>query len=364
MADHKHPIIDADPHFSIDITNRTITNSKSKKVSLIQYDHNSERFSFDIDREIEGHDIMDCNRIQIHYINTSASTRTKHIGLYEVTDKQVHPDNDKKVCFTWLISENATHYEGMLSFLVAFECVDGEEILYRWNSGICNAISIVAGINNNNAVTEVYVDELLKWENYIVEHFDELETELVGTTIPALVDERYVEREFATSEEVAAIFALDVGDIGNLTVTDVVQETGQSKTAVMSQKATTDALDGKVDKIDSGSYWRVYVVDVSGTTTYREFSFEALGNKLPIRDANGRLRANEAADNKDVVNLGQLKTVLVDYLSKPSEAATEDSVVVIDSEGNTTYKKVSELGSGGSSSPIASIEFVPIEESQ
>lgn len=248
MADHKHPIIDADPHFSIDITNRTITNSKSKKVSLIQYDHNSERFSFDIDREIEGHDIMDCNRIQIHYINTSASTRTKHIGLYEVTDKQVHPDNDKKVCFTWLISDNATHYEGMLSFLIAFECVDGEEILYRWNSGICNAISIVAGINNNNAVSEVYVDELLKWENYIVDHFDELETELVSTTIPAIVDECYVNREFATSEEVAAIFALEAGDVLTITVAEVVQGTGQSETAVMSQKATTDALDGKVNK--------------------------------------------------------------------------------------------------------------------
>ena len=364
MADHKHPIIDADPHFSIDITNRTITNSKSKKVSLIQYDHNSERFSFDIDREIEGHDIMDCNRIQIHYINTSASTRTKHIGLYEVTDKQVHPDNDKKVCFTWLISDNATHYEGMLSFLIAFECVDGEEILYRWNSGICNAISIVAGINNNNAVSEVYVDELLKWENYIVDHFDELETELVSTTIPAIVDECYVNREFATSEEVAAIFALDVGDIGNLTVTDVVQETGQSETAVMSQKATTDALDGKVNKVKKGLYWRVYAVDgTTGVNSYIEVSITAKENKIPIRDENGRLRANEAADEKDVVNLGQLKTVLVDYLSKPSEAVTEDSVVVIDSEGNTTYKKVSELGSGGSSSPIASIEFVPIEES-
>lgn len=296
MSDHKHPVVDADPHFSIDVTTRSVTNSKSKKVSLIQYDHNSERFSFDIDRYIEGHDILSCNRIQVHYINTAASSRTKHIGLYGVTDLQMHPEDDTKVCFTWLISENATHYEGMLSFLVAFECVDGEEILYRWNSGICNAISIVKGINNDNAVTEVYVDELLKWENYIVDHFDELETELINTTIPALVDERYVEREFATSEEVAAIFALDVGDIGNLTVTDVVQETGQSETAVMSQKATTDALEGK--------------------------------------------------------------------LSKPSEAATEDSVVVIDSEGNTTYKKVSELGSGGSSSPIASIEFVPIEESQ
>lgn len=359
MSDHKHPIIDADPHFSIDITTRSVTNSKSKKVSLIQYDHNSERFSFDIDRDIEGHDIIDCNRIQIHYINTAASSRTKHIGLYEVTDLQIHPEDDTKACFTWLISENATHYEGMLSFLVAFECVDGEEILYRWNSGICNAISIVAGINNNNAVTEAYVDELLKWENYITTHLDELTYELENVVIPNKVEECYIEREFATSEEVAAIFALEAGDVPVVTMAEVVQETGEAVDKVMSQKAATDSF---VKKIPASSLWRVYAVgsSVPASHGYLDVSEGSVPATLVNRNSNGSFEVNKAQKSKEPVTLGQAQEL---FFPKPSEAVTEDSVIVIDSEGNTTYKKVSELGSGGSSSPIVSIEFVPIEES-
>ena len=247
-AKHDNIIVDADPHFTIDIITRSITNDKSKKTSLVQYDHNSERFSFDIDRYIEGHDILLSNRIQVHYVNISGSSRTKHIGLYEVTDLAVHPDNDKKACFTWLISENATHYDGTLSFLISFECVDKEtaEVEYRWNTNICSTIIIVPGINNNNAVVEVYVDELLKWEAYLVDHFDELKNDLYNTTIPNMVDQRYIEREFATSKEVADLFSLSVTETTLATIAEVVQETGQSAVKVMSQKATTDAISSAI----------------------------------------------------------------------------------------------------------------------
>lgn len=212
-AEHSSIIVDADPHFIIDATTRKISNPDNKKAYLVQYDHNSERFSFEIDRYIEGHDILLCNRIQVHSINTSGSNRSRHIGLYEITDLAVHPTDDKKACFTWLISENATHYDGTLSFVISFECIKDTEVEYRWNSDVCNMIRIIPGINNNNAVTEVYVDELLKWENYLVEHFYELETELKNTILPDMVDERYIERDFATSAEVAAILALSPGDI-------------------------------------------------------------------------------------------------------------------------------------------------------
>lgn len=245
---HDSIIVDTDPHFTIDITTRSITNTKSKKTFLVQYDHNSERFSFDIDRYIEGHDILLCNRIQVHYITISGSSRTKRIGLYEVTDLAAHPDDDTKAYFTWLISENATHYDGAMSFLISFECVDKDaEVIYRWNSNICSSIVIVPGINNNNAVFETYPDELLKWETYLADHFDELKDDLYNTTLPNMVDQRYVERVFATSAEVAAIFALDPSDVnGTVTVATVVQTTGTSTTDVMSQKGTTDAINAAV----------------------------------------------------------------------------------------------------------------------
>lgn len=187
-------IVDADTHFTIDTITRAISNGSNKKLTLMQYDNKSERYSFDIDRYIDGHDLMDCNKVQVHFFNIS-SNREKHPGLYLVDDLQVDPLNNDKVTFSWLISQDATNYSGILSFLITFKCVEGENVLYRWSSSIYSSIQIIAGLDNNNIIPEFYADELLTWQNSI-------ETEL----IPFLVDERYIDREFATSDEVALIF--------------------------------------------------------------------------------------------------------------------------------------------------------------
>lgn len=193
-------IVDADEHFIIDTVTRAISCTTNKKLSLMQYDNKSERYSFDIDRIIDGHDLMNCNRVQIHFINIG-STKQKHPGLYLVDDVQVMPSDENKITFTWLVSHDATMQEGVLSFLVSFECVDGDDILYRWSSSIFKAIQINGGMDNDNTIVEMYADELLTWQNYMETIF-----------IPNIVDERYVEREFATSEEVAAVFDISNPD--------------------------------------------------------------------------------------------------------------------------------------------------------
>lgn len=204
--EHGTIIVDADSHFNINIETRAITNSENRKTSLIQYDHNSERFSFDIARYIEGHDLLLCNQVQVHYLNISGSGKGKTPGVYPVTDLSIHPSDNNKVCFTWLISENATRYNGSLHFLISFACVKEDEVLYRWNSGIYTAITIVTGINNSDDIVENYADVLLEWEKRLAEDFDDLKTTLYDTDLPAMIDERLVEREFASSEEVEAIF--------------------------------------------------------------------------------------------------------------------------------------------------------------
>lgn len=189
-------IVDADEHFIIDTVTRAIT-SESKKLTLMQYDHNSERYSFDIARIIDGHDLFDCDRVQIHFVNI-ASNKQKHPGLYRVEDLHVNPDDESKLTFTWLVSGDATQFAGTLGFLVSFECTNGDEILYRWSSNAFNSIAITQGMNNNNSTYETYNDELLAWENYMLTEY-----------IPNLVDKCYVEREFATSEEVAQVFGIN-----------------------------------------------------------------------------------------------------------------------------------------------------------
>ena len=49
---------------------------------------------------------------------------------------------------------------------------------------------------------------------------------------------------------------------------------------------------------------------------------------------------------------------LPDVIEKPKDLPTEDSVPVVNSSGETSYKKVSELGRGFS---IVSAELIPLD---
>lgn len=53
---------------------------------------------------------------------------------------------------------------------------------------------------------------------------------------------------------------------------------------------------------------------------------------------------------------------VVSVLEKPETLPTEDSVPVVDKEGNISYKKISELGGASGGSTIVSAELVPVEE--
>lgn len=172
-VEHDHILIDADPHFSINVTTRAITNETSKKVSLMQYDNNSERFSFDIDRYVEGHDMLNCDRVQVHYYNTSSGTRAKINGLYRVTDLAIKEEDDNKLTFSWLISDQVTQQAGVLYFLISFECTNDGDIIYRWNTGVNSSITIVAGINNDGIIVEDYPDVLAYFEDEINDYMTE-----------------------------------------------------------------------------------------------------------------------------------------------------------------------------------------------
>ena len=207
---HEHiddEVIDVDSHFIINTITREISNNTNNKLRIMQYDNKSERYSFDMDRYIEDHDMMDCNKVQIHFINIGSSGE-KHPGLYLVEDLHINPFDENKVTFSWLISQDATLYGGILSFLVSFKCVDGDDILYRWSSSIYDSIQITAGLDNSNTVFETYTDELLAWQSNVETEISSWQNSMETELIPNLVDENYINREFATSEEVANIFSV------------------------------------------------------------------------------------------------------------------------------------------------------------
>lgn len=161
---HGHPVVDADKHFLIDPITRYVLNAEEKKTILMQNDHNSERFSFEIDKFVEGHDMTLCNKVEVHYLNTASSSRLQSAGVYEVDDVQIASSDPNKIVFTWLVSENATKYAGPLNFLIKFACVEDNIQTYKWHTDINTSMSIAIGMDNSGAVTEdPYPDILEQW---------------------------------------------------------------------------------------------------------------------------------------------------------------------------------------------------------
>lgn len=158
---HTHSVADNDLHFSIDTITREISNG-SKKVKLMQGDHASEIFTFEIPRYVDGHDMSLCNKIAVHYINvgTAGSNPDAHI----VTDVAIN-DTEDKVIFSWTIYRTATKYAGTLNFLIKFSCVEEDgTISYQWNTDIFKGITISSGMDNEETLVEDYYDILQTWK--------------------------------------------------------------------------------------------------------------------------------------------------------------------------------------------------------
>ena len=161
---HTHAVIDSDNHFIINPVTREITNN-SKKVKLMQGDHASEIFTFEIPRYVDGHDMSLCDKIAIHYINIGKSGSNPDVHIVE--DASID-DAEENLVFSWLIYRTATKYPGTLNFLIKFSCVTDGVIEYQWNTDIFKGITISAGIDNEETLVEEYSDVLQKWKDDIL----------------------------------------------------------------------------------------------------------------------------------------------------------------------------------------------------
>ncbi len=154
----KHPVYDTDTHFIINPVTRAMKNGGSSKTCLIQYDHNCERYTFEIPKTVEGHDMAQCNVVQVHYINIDSQTKESKCGVYEVDDMHINPENPDVLVLSWLISGNATQFVGPLNFIVRFSCVENGDVLYAFNTAVYSGVSVSSGIFNGEVVAEEYAD--------------------------------------------------------------------------------------------------------------------------------------------------------------------------------------------------------------
>ena len=160
---HAHIVSDSDNHFVIDPISRQLSNN-SKKTILMKTDHNSEQFTFELPRMVEGHDMSLSNKVEVHYININSKTREQSTGIYNVADFGVDTEDDTKVLGTWLVSREATKYAGSLNFVIRFACLSADNVEeYAWNTAIYAGITIADTIENTETVVEDYVDILRQW---------------------------------------------------------------------------------------------------------------------------------------------------------------------------------------------------------
>ena len=144
-------VTDSDTVFIIDPITRKIE-ATSDKLQLMQYDHDSEMYTFQVPRFIEGYDVSLCNKIEILYSNIDRKTKESFDDIYQITDVSV---DEKLVTFEWLVSGFATRFAGSLNFLIRFAFAEEDSTYsYLWHTDIFKGITILEGMNNSEAIVK------------------------------------------------------------------------------------------------------------------------------------------------------------------------------------------------------------------
>ena len=181
--EHKHSVFDTDTHFVIDPVSRAIKIGENTKTTLVQTDHNSEVYTFDIPRMIDGHDTLLCNLVEVHYDNIDSATKEKSKGFYKVEDMKVSDTNPEMLCFTWLIKEPATKFVGKIEFSIKFKCIEDGKIAYRWNTIKNKDLTVEASNDNSEVATEEpYPDIIGQWEESLFGIGDTQEQRLIDVS--------------------------------------------------------------------------------------------------------------------------------------------------------------------------------------
>lgn len=265
---HLHSVYDTDPHFQIKPDTREIINQSETKTKIMQYDHNSERFTFEIPRLVDGHDMTLCNRVEVHYINIDASTKETYSDVYEAEDVQVSPESEDVVIFSWLISQNATKFAGNLNFLVRFVCTDeSATVVYAWNTDIFKAITVSNGIYNSETAITQYTDILEQWKDSLFDAGDSVMNNITtaGSTYVANIE---------AAEEEAVASVRNAGSTYSVSI--------------------TNAENAAVNKVKSAGTEQVNAVELKGAQTLEKIpeEYAELDTRVKANQAELRIKAD------------------------------------------------------------------------
>lgn len=286
---HLHSVYDSDKHFVVNAITREIKNVSTTKTTVIQYDHNSERFTFELPRYIEGHDMLQCNKVEVHYLNIDSSNKETKEGIYLVDDLQESPEDENILICSWLISQSATALIGSLNFLLRFACVTDDTIDYVWNTGINTNIYVSKGIFNSEIVAEQYLDLIKEWESRLEVVENSMGSGGISPTVKVtLIDGGYR----VTITDAQGVKTFDVmngkdgknGENGTMSFEELTDE----------QKATLKGDDGLTPYIGENGHWWIDEVDTGIIADGKDGVSPTLSSKqtengveIEITDVNG-----------------------------------------------------------------------------
>ena len=170
---HSHPLTDDDSYFIINPVTRTITNGRNERNVLMQYDHGSEVYTFEVPRYIDGHDMMLCNKVLVHWNNIGSGPMQEIAESTELQNLRLNPNKIDTVICSWKITRNSTRYAGILSFLIQYKCVENGESTYEWHTDVYSNVEVRTGRNNSE-------DSVVKYTDVVEQLIARWESELFG----------------------------------------------------------------------------------------------------------------------------------------------------------------------------------------
>ena len=128
---------------------------------------------------------------------------------------------------------------------------------------------------------------------------------LDGYATESFVNIKVTENDLRVEDDGAGNVTFESGAPTGMVIADVQQTTGQSETAVMSQKAVTDCLESKVEKPTSvSSVSRLYGVGPNSKDIlfFQALTSKAYKNSIPKRGDNGTFAVGTPTNPTDAVN--------------------------------------------------------------
>lgn len=161
---HLHDVKDSDNHYRIEPVTMAISNANDAKNKLMLGDHDSEIYTFEIPKVVEGHDMSLCDMVEVHFVNIAADKANRSVGVYTVKDMAVAEDAEDTLVFTWKVSGEATVYAGSLNYRIKFACRDenGNYTYKKWTD-VYKGITVADGFDNAAAVEKEHSDILAEW---------------------------------------------------------------------------------------------------------------------------------------------------------------------------------------------------------